>query len=212
MRHPENIENLTALPVDWMGLIFYEKSKRYVPDSEAAAILEASGDEVARVGVFVNEMIPVIVQKVHQFKLDYVQLHGHETPDYCYDLLAASARRFGCDDTLQVIKAFAVDETFDFSTTMDYAPYVNYFLFDTKGAHPGGNGVAFDWSILKKYTGQLPFLLSGGLRPDSLVALRDFSHPQWAGIDLNSGFELAPAQKDVATLRDFLEVWRGSAV
>lgn len=204
MRNPNNIKELLTLPVDWMGLIFYEKSKRNVPNSAAKAILAASEGKVKRVGVFVNEDIETIVQKIAKFKLTYVQLHGKENPDYCYDLLAKSAKTFGCGDELQIIKAFSVDENFDFAKTKGYEPYVNYFLFDTKGKNPGGNGFAFDWTLLKKYQGNLPFLLSGGLDEFSAAAIKTLDLPKLVGVDVNSKFEIEPALKDVAMVSRFV--------
>ncbi len=205
MRNPDNITDLLQLPVDWMGLIFYEKSKRNVPNSAAKAILAASAGKVKRVGVFVNEDIETVVQKVAKFKLSFVQLHGKESPDYCYDLLAKSAKTFGCGDDLQLIKAFSVDENFDFSATKAYEPYINYFLFDTKGKKPGGNGFTFDWRLLKKYTGTLPFLLSGGLDEFSASAIDQLDLPLLAGVDVNSKFEIEPALKDIEMVSRFTQ-------
>ena len=93
MRSAQNIEKLLDLPIDWMGLIFYEKSKRNVPNSAAASILEASDKKVKRVGVFVNEALEIVVQKIAKFKLSYVQLHGHESPDYCCLLYTSPSPR-----------------------------------------------------------------------------------------------------------------------
>lgn len=205
MRNPKNIKDLLELPIDLLGLIFYEKSPRYVPDSAAKEILQASNGTIKRVGVFVNEDIDIILQKVAKFKLSYVQLHGKESADYCYDLLAASAKTFGCDDELQIIKAFSVDEQFDFSTTKDYHAYCKYFLFDTKGKNAGGNGVMFDWSLLQQYTGRTPFLLSGGIGVDAAAAIAELDLPKLIGVDLNSKFEKSPALKDVQQLKKFLK-------
>ena len=205
MRNQKNIADLLQLPVDWMGLIFYEKSKRHVPNSAAKEILAASEGKVKRVGVFVNEDLDTVVQKIAKFKLSFVQLHGKESPDYCYDLLAKSAKTFGCGDDLQIIKAFSVDEHFDFATTKGYEPYVNYFLFDTKGKNPGGNGFTFDWTLLKKYTGNLPFLLSGGLDEFSAAAIKSLNLPKLVGVDVNSKFEIEPALKDIEMLQRFTQ-------
>lgn len=205
MRHPQNIKDLLTLPVDWMGLIFYEKSKRNVLDSQAKEILKVSEDKVSRVGVFVNEAIEKVVQKIAKFKLEYVQLHGEETPEYCYDLLEKSAKTFGCDDTLKIIKAFSVDEHFGFAITKTYTPYVSYFLFDTKGKNPGGNGVKFDWTLLKKYKEHIPFLLSGGIDEYAGISIKTLELPQLAGIDINSKFEVEPALKDVEKIGRFVK-------
>jgi len=204
MRNPDNITDLLRLPIDWMGLIFYEKSKRNVPNSAAEGILKASEGKVSRVGVFVNEDIEVLMQKVAKFKLEYVQLHGKESADCCYDVLAKSAKTFGCGDDVKLIKAFSVDEGFDFAITKAYEPYVNYFLFDTKGKNPGGNGFAFDWTLLKKYQGTTPFLLSGGLDEFSASSILELDLPLLAGVDVNSKFEIEPALKDVEMVERFV--------
>jgi len=193
------------LPIDLMGLIFYKKSPRHVPDSAAKEILQASDGKVKRVGVFVNEDIGIILQKVAKFKLSYVQLHGKESPDDCYDLLAASAKTFGCEDELQIIKAFSVDEQFDFSVTASYSAYCKYFIFDTKGKNAGGNGFMFDWSLLNQYTGHTPFLLSGGIGVAATEAIAALDFPKMVGVDLNSKFESSPAVKEVKLLRTFLK-------
>ncbi len=204
MRDPKNIEALLELPIDLMGLIFYKKSSRNVLDSQAAEIVAASGDKVKRVGVFVDEDLDKVIQKVEKFKLEYVQLHGKETPDYCYDLLAKSAKTYGCSDELQLIKAFSVDEQFDFSITKGYTAYCKYFIFDTKGKNAGGNGFMFDWNLLKQYKGKTPFLLSGGIDAQSAETIKALSLPQLAGIDLNSKFEDSPAMKNIDLLKGFL--------
>jgi len=205
MRNADNITDLLTLPVDWMGLIFYKKSKRNVPNSAAKSIVATSEGKVKRVGVFVNEDIETVIQKVAKFKLSFVQLHGKESPDYCYDLLAKSAKTFGCGDDLQIIKAFSVDENFDFAITKGYEPYINYFLFDTKGKNPGGNGFTFDWTLLKKYTGSLPFLLSGGLDEFSAAAINNLDLPMLVGVDVNSKFEIEPALKDIEMVERFTQ-------
>lgn len=204
MRDPKNIEALRELPVYLMGLIFYKKSSRNVLNTQAAEIVAASGDKVKRVGVFVDEDIDIVIQKVTKFKLEYVQLHGKETSDYCYDLLARSAKTFGCNDELQIIKAFSVDEHFDFAITKKYTAYCKYFLFDTKGKNAGGNGSTFDWSLLKKYKSTKPFFLSGGIDAESAEAIKALNFPHLVGVDLNSKFEDSPALKNIALLKSFL--------
>lgn len=204
MRYPKNIEALLELPVDLMGLIFYKKSSRNVLNTQAAEIVAASGGRVKRVGVFVDEDIDTVIQKVTKFKLQYVQLHGKETPDYCYDLLAKSAKTFGCTDELQLIKAFSIDEQFDFSITKGYTAYCKYFIFDTKGKNAGGNGFTFDWELLKQYKSSTPFLLSGGIDAQSAEAIKGLNFPQLAGVDLNSKFESSPAFKNIDLLKGFL--------
>ncbi len=203
MRERYNIEALCQLPIDFIGLIFYGKSSRYItPDKADVDFLKTSfkrkelvPNHIYKVGVFVNEPIEYVIETVQLYNLDYVQLHGDENVFYCKKLN---------ETNIKIIKAFAIDEHFCFSNLMAYEFYCDYFLFDTKGKLPGGNGVAFNWKILDKYKGSKPFLLSGGLSPGMEKAIIDFEHPQFLGIDLNSGFEDRPGFKNVDLLSDFL--------
>ena len=127
------------------------------------------------------------MELAQRYQLDYLQLHGQESPDFCY---ALHKRGYA------LIKAFSIATAEDLAHTADYADRVDYFLFDTKCVGYGGSGQRFDWSLLQNYQGETPFLLSGGLHPNSACELQAFHHPQWAGIDLNSRFEVAPGVKD----------------
>jgi phosphoribosylanthranilate isomerase len=130
-----------------------------------------------------------------RFRLDYLQLHGEEPPRLCRELRAEG---FGIIKRRPLAElSRASDDDYD-----DEA--IDYLLFDTPTAAYGGSGRAFDWSLLEQYTGSVPFLLSGGIGPDSLEALAAFRHERFAGIDLNSRFECAPGVKEVALLRRFL--------
>ena len=188
MRDAENIREVEALGIDLMGFIFWSKSSRYV--SERPAYLPT---KCKRVGVFVDENIEVVKKIAQDYALDYIQLHGNETPDYCALLKGH-----------KLIKAFNIATAEDFEQTKPYEGLVNYFLFDTKGKSVGGNGTKFDWTVLDDYHGPTPFILSGGIGPDDAANVHNFSHPQLAGIDLNSRFELAPGLKDVSALQKFL--------
>lgn len=152
-----------------------------------------------RVGVFVDESAERIREIAATFRLDYLQLHGHETPDECY---ALQKRGYS------LIKAFSVGSAADLLRTEEYEGRADYFLFDTRCESYGGSGRRFDWDLLSAYTGETPFLLSGGIGPDSLDALRSFHHPRLAGIDLNSAFESSPGRKDVAKLAPFIRAFR----
>ena len=193
MRDPENIRAIEALGVDLMGFIFWPKSSRYV--GERPAYLPT---KVKRVGVFVDDDIQNIKQKVEDFGLDIIQLHGQESPDYVRQLTSV------CGDSIAIIKAFNIATAEDLKQTNAYNDIVDYFLFDTKAKMVGGNGTKFDWSILSAYHGNTPYILSGGIGPDDAEDIRMFHHPQCIGIDLNSRFELAPALKDTDALRIFL--------
>ncbi len=189
MRDAENIHEVEALGIDLIGFIFWPKSSRYV--SERPAYLPTN---CKRVGVFVDENIEVVKKIAQDYALDYIQLHGNETPDYCALLKGH-----------KLIKAFNIATAEDFEQTKPYEGLVNYFLFDTKGKSVGGNGTKFDWSVLDDYHGTTPFILSGGIGPDDAARIRSFHHPQLAGIDLNSKFEDAPALKNIQKLKTFLE-------
>ncbi len=189
MRDAENIREVEALGIDLMGFIFWSKSSRYV--SEKPDYLPT---KCKRVGVFVDEDIEVVKKIAQDYALDYIQLHGNETPDYCALLKGH-----------KLIKAFNIATAEDFVKTKPYEGIVDYFLFDTKGKSVGGNGTKFDWSVLDDYHGTTPFILSGGIGPDDAARIRSFHHPQLAGIDLNSKFEDAPALKNIQKLKTFLE-------
>ena len=198
MREPENIREAEALGIDLMGFIFWPKSSRYV--SERPAYLPT---KCKRVGVFVDEHIEEVQRIAGEYALDIVQLHGHESPDYIRQLPLSCS----------LIKAFNIATIDDFTACIPYEGLVDYFLFDTRkplkevgGRHlPGGTGEKFDWSVLRAYRGQTPFLLSGGIGPDDALRIKAFSHPRYAGIDLNSRFELSPGLKDIDSIKGFLE-------
>ena len=193
MRDAENIREVESLGIDLMGFIFWPRSSRFV--AERPAYLPT---HCKRVGVFVNEDIETIKRIADDYALDFIQLHGQESPDDIRTL------RSVCGYGTATIKAFNIATVDDFAQTKPYEGLVNYFLFDTKGKSVGGNGEKFDWNVLSAYDGETPFLLSGGIGPDDAVRVNAFQHPRCIGIDLNSRFELAPGLKDVAALQNFL--------
>ena len=191
MREANNISEVAVLQPDYMGFIMWAGSKRHCskPQNVPAGI--------RKVGVFVDAAVGEIEDAIENHKLGAVQLHGNESPVLCRELQGKA----------QVIKAFGVGEAFDFDTLLDYLPYCDFFLFDTKGPMPGGNGTTFDWSILEKYPFDLPFFISGGIglaEIDKINELRKTDLPVHA-IDINSKFETAPALKDAAQLKKFKE-------
>ena len=212
MRDSDNIRQVAALGVDWMGMIFWDKSPRNVtmipshagiiPDKAAKDVAKTETLHIKRVGVFVDEMAQNIITRVSNFNLDIVQLHGHETPT-----LIRNLRRTIDPDIkpgIKIMKAISVSNREDIANYKVYADCVDYFLFDTKCPTVGGSGQQFDWSVLDAYDGEVPFLLSGGIGPDDAERIRAFHHPMCIGIDLNSRFETAPAMKDVALISQFL--------
>jgi len=191
MRDADNIRAVSELGIDWMGFIFWAPSSRYV--SEKPTFLPT---RQKRVGVFVDARIEEVRSKADEYALDLIQLHGSESPAFC-EWLKANSRQ-------QLIKAFNIATQEDLEQTLPYEGLVDYFLFDTKAKMVGGNGTQFDWSVLSAYQGNTPFLLSGGIGPDDAKKVRNFHHPQLAGIDLNSRFELSPALKDIEKLKQFI--------
>ena len=209
MREGENIRQVAELGVNWIGMIFWDKSPRNVTMIPTyAGIIPDRGSDIGsfkakRVGVFVDEIPQNIITRVVNYKLDLVQLHGHETPT-----LIRNLRRTLDPDIrpgVQFIKAISVGGCNDIAAYKDYEDCVDYFLFDTKCPTVGGSGSQFDWSVLEAYDGDVPFLLSGGIGPDDAERVRNFHHPKCIGIDLNSRFETEPAIKDITKLKQFLE-------
>ena len=225
MREPENIHAVEQLGVDMIGFIFWPDSPRFVSQIRSRAGIipdytsfkeerpggnnQPNPDEAtpqakpaARVGVFVDDMPQNIVTRVFNYRLDYVQLHGSESP-----VMVDNLRRTLNPDIrpgIQIIKALNISAEEDLEQCKAYEGLVDLFLFDTKCACKGGSGQQFDWSVLSSYDGQTPFLLSGGIGPDDAARIKAFHHPQFAGIDLNSRFETSPGVKDVEALRRFI--------
>jgi phosphoribosylanthranilate isomerase len=195
MRDPENISGIVAALPDYLGFIFYPKSKRFVGQDFSAETLKLVPETIQKVGVFVDETPEKVMEICKNLNLDVAQLHGNETPEYCRQIQNSG---------ITVFKAFSVDESFDFERLTAYSGVCDYFLFDTKGHLPGGTGQKFNWQLLDKYTGTVPFFLSGGIGSDDLEAVLQFSHPQLFGVDINSGFEISPALKDDEKVKRFI--------
>lgn len=193
MKYQENINALGRLPIDLMGMIFYEKSPRYVDHS-----IERSNRNLKLVGVFVDAGTDFITEKTQEYGLDFIQLHGNESPGYC--------KAFS--QLKPVIKAFSISDKSDFEKTMQYENICEYFLFDTKTPQYGGSGQKFDWQILNEYKANTPFLLSGGISADDAEAIKNIRHPLLAGVDLNSRFEIKPGEKDIELLEKFIKELR----
>lgn len=194
MKNPDNIKELGQLPIDYMGMIFYEKSPRFV-DRLTVTDLYTLPKDIKRVGVFVNAGADYIKAKIKEYNLDLVQLHSNESPEFCKEL----------NKTTPVVKAFSISEAKDLEKTGAYEDAASIFLFDTKTPQYGGSGQKFDWNILNEYKGSIPFLLSGGISTDDVENIKTIRHPQFYGIDLNSKFELEPGLKDIQLLEQFIK-------
>ena len=197
MKATQNITELIAVQPDFIGFIFHEQSPRNVLEKPAISIPK----EIKKVGVFVNKDNEFIAKKVTDFGLDFVQLHGNESSKFCSELIPPLER--GLRGVFKIIKAFNIHENFDFKQLAAYEPYCSYFLFDASGKNAGGNGVTFNWELLNNYKGKTPFLLSGGIDETMVKTIQQINHPQFIGIDINSGFEIAPALKDVDKIKEF---------
>lgn len=195
MKDPENILQTATLKPHFMGFIFYPKSPRYA-QALNISVLNELPKSIKKIGVFVNEDIDNILTIVYKYKLDGVQLHGSELVKTCRDIK---------DSGLIVIKAFPIEESYNFRVTKTYEGVCDYFLFDTKTDAFGGSGKKFDWTMLNEYKGQTPFILSGGIAQEDIYAIQKIEHPLFYGIDLNSKFETKAGHKNVESLREFLK-------
>lgn len=198
MKYPENIEDLNKLPIDYMGMIFYQKSPRYIDYQLWQDVGNIHSSNIKRVGVFVNSGIDFIVEMIDKYKLDLIQLHGNESTDFCAEL----------NKFIPIIKAFSISESSDFEQTKAYEGLRGYFLFDTKTPQYGGSGKKFDWAILDAYNGDTPFFLSGGISAEDIKQIEAIKHPRLYGVDLNSKFETEPGLKDIQLLDQFIKQLR----
>lgn len=202
MKNPENILEVAALNPDYLGFIFYERS----PRNFSGEIPEID-PTIKKTGVFVDEEIDFVLEKVEKNKFRAIQLHGNESAEYCIKLRTALAQ----NNSVELIKVFSVKETFNFEELKAYEGIVDFFLFDTQGKNKGGNGITFNWELLKNYPSSTPFFLSGGIGEDELQKITELytyfeknnkSHLLY-GVDVNSKFEVEAGLKDAKTLKIF---------
>jgi len=201
MKYQENMKQVAALQPDYLGFIFYEKSARFFK-GEIPQFVE----NVKKVGVFVNAEMDEIIEKINTFNLNAIQLHGNETPEFCRTLRMLYPVKNG-KESLEIIKVFSIKEEFNFEILKPYEDVCDYYLFDTKGALPGGNGYVFDWKVLKNYPSNKPYFLSGGIGFNEMDNLLSFMNSAESNccyaIDVNSKFEIEPGLKEVEILREF---------
>lgn len=208
MKFQENIAEVTDLQPDYMGFILWEKSPRFFNDK-----IISLPKTLKKVGVFVDAPMNEIVEKVRAMSLDFVQLHGSETPEFCSklkeELSAFNELKDSVRNRVGIIKAIGVGDSFPFDNLKPYEEVVEYFLFDTKGPLPGGNGYAFNWELLNSYTLQTPFFLSGGIGLNDLEKLENFLKSPLASkchaVDVNSAFEIEPGLKKKEALDTFIK-------
>lgn len=216
MKYTENITDIARLQPDYLGFIFYEKSSRFFNGT----IPELPSD-VKKVGVFVNATVEEIIDKVEKHNLDLVQLHGEESPEFCEELKSQLLKvdqdeNVDKDENLKVpaytgiLKVFSIKDHFNFDELEPYESVCDYFLFDTKGKLPGGNGYTFNWEVLKDYPSTKPYFLSGGIGLEEVNNVAEFLQRQESqychAIDVNSKFEIEPGLKDLEKLTKFKQM------
>ncbi|MFZ4263389.1 phosphoribosylanthranilate isomerase [Sphingobacterium sp. HJSM2_6] len=193
MREPANIAELSTLPIDYMGHIFYAKSPRYATSLDHQLVPK----HIKKTGVFVNASLEEILQNIAQFDLQAVQLHGDEEPN-----LLAQLKSY----PVELIKSFGITDDFTWSALEPYQDLVDYFLFDTKSKDYGGTGVPFNWEKLTSYPYKNPYFLSGGLSLENLEKATLFEDHRLIGFDLNSKFEIEPGIKNIEKLKEALNI------
>ena len=195
MKHAANIAAVAELQPDYLGFIFYQKSPRFISEV-SAELLKYVPPTIKTVGVFVNEDLNVVKQHIIKYNLKAVQLHGNEVATYCQELKSTG---------VEVIKAFGIDENFDFAILKPYFNAVDYFLFDTQTPVHGGSGKLFDWKLLANYKFDKPYFLSGGIDLQHITDINKIKDPWLYAIDVNSKFELEPGLKDVERLKELIK-------
>lgn len=218
MKYQDNINQVVVLQPDYLGFIFYEKSLRFI-DRKIPQIPKT----IKKTGVFVDADLSDVIDKINKYELQAVQLHGKESPEFCRklreichlersekshhkipDVYIERSRKAGMTE---IIKVFSIKDKFNFDALKPYEDHCDYFLFDTKGKLPGGNGYAFNWSVLKDYPSTKPFFLSGGIGLDQIENIKSFLKSEASkycyAIDVNSKFEIEAGLKNIDDLKEF---------
>lgn len=193
MKQPDNIARVAALGPDLMGFIFYEKSPRYAGHLDPAVVRGLPAG-IKKVGVFVNASSETILAKAAAYGLDYVQLHGDESPEFAGRLQS---------EGLKVIKVFRIAQSPP-PDMADFAESAELFLFDTDTKAYGGSGKQFDWELLRQNEIPRPYLLSGGIGSEDAGKVAQIDLPGMIGIDVNSRFETEPGQKNIELLQKII--------
>jgi len=206
MKYQDNINQVATLQPDYLGFIFYDKSRRFIQDN-----IPQVPNTIKKVGVFVDADLSDVTDKINKYKLQAVQLHGKESPKFCdalhrVELVSASHDNDLKQVQVEIIKVFSIKDEFNFDTLKPYEEVCDYFLFDTKGKLPGGNGYTFNWNVLKNYPSTKPFFLSGGIGLDQIENIKQFQNSEASkycyAIDVNSKFEIEPGLKNIKQLKE----------
>jgi phosphoribosylanthranilate isomerase len=205
MTQLEQVRKLDEMGLDFAGFIFYHKSPRFVGKHIRGEQLKKARLRLGKVGVFVNAPYDEVMRIVDEYGLDMVQLHGDETPRLCEQLA----------NYVSVIKVFRLGDDDPIEWIMrPYQEVCDMFLFDTLGVGYGGTGKKFNWEVLKGAAMEKLFFLSGGIEPEDVDRLNEFSAEQVGkklfSIDINSRFEQSSGVKDLEKIKYFLSSLRGS--
>ncbi len=195
MREPQQMKALEDMGVDLMGMIFFPKSPRFVDGEDVCS--GCLPKNIRKVGVFVKADLATVVATVKKYNLSFVQLHGGEDVEF-----ANLVKKHTGVGIIKAVSVSGVDDVKNLPT--EWESVADYMLFDYKCVGYGGSGQQFDWAVLEDYKLNLPFLLSGGIGPDDAEAVKKVNHPKFAGVDLNSKFEISPANKDIEKVKEFL--------
>lgn len=199
LKDPENTRQISEANPDYMGFIFYPKSLRFVGEKFSKNTLETIPKNILKTAVFVNESKENMLKIVRNYGFEAIQLHGNEPPEMCMQLK---------EEKVNVIKAFAIDETFDFNSLIPYETHCDYFLFDTKTPAFGGSGKTFDWTLLSQYQLETPFFMSGGLGIENIEEILNLKHSKLQGLDFNSKLEDTPGLKNIQITNTVLDTIR----
>lgn len=191
----DNIKEVVALNPDFIGFIFYPKSKRYLGSMPASDILNIPR-KIQKVGVFVNQKLEQVCELTHRYDLQYVQLHGEESVSYCQQLKE--------ECPVAIIKVFAGNDLPSVEEIHSFGAVVDYYMFDTKNETYGGSGVKFDWNNIKGLNLPKPIFLSGGLEAEDIKS-SELSGVDIFAIDVNSRFEVSPGRKNIELLKKLME-------
>lgn len=191
--HQDDVAQAVALGADALGFVFYGPSSRYVSPEHAQTLTRSVPAFVTRVGLFVNEEAETVQRIFEIARLNLIQYHGEESPEFCDAI------------RLPYIKAFRVRKGMDLRTEMDRYPNASGFLLDAyvKG-QPGGTGERFDWELIPQ--SHAPIILAGGLTPDNAKDAIDQVAP-WA-LDVSGGIETKPGRKDPDKMARFMNACR----
>lgn len=196
-------KEIAALGANSIGFICVEQSPRYITPDKIRAIAKHLPPETDRVGVFANHSLSEVTQVAEQANLTSLQLHGQESPEFCAQLRQLISPK------IELIKAFRIKSAIALTETVPYTSYVNTLLLDAY--HPqmlGGTGKTIDWQELAQFKPSIPWMLAGGLTPDNIVEALSGLKPD--GIDLSSGVERSPGDKDLKKVAQLFGVIRSN--